>query len=275
MYINKYIPTKKTKEKIKDDDLAFIIFNQEFLVYNENNQVNITKYKQIKNVISQEPDYYLGILNGKHCFVYMLSDRIKVPDRYSFQSIRVIENDNFIEMYFDSCAHAMQIAHWDQTHQYCSCCGEKLEAHALERSKVCPNCHATYYPKICPAVIVAILKDDQILLAHNDKFPEGLYSLVAGFVEAGETLEACVQREINEEIGIQVKNIRYFNSQPWPFPNSLMFGFIADYKKGEISPDGVEITDAQWFNKDSLPKFPKKTSIAGKMIRLYIKDQLK
>jgi NAD+ diphosphatase len=260
---------------IKNSDLVFVIQNNEFLVYNQNDTVNITTYEQVKALgIETKPDYYLGVLNGRHSFVLILEQAVEIQPNYLFQSIRQIDNDYFIATYFDSCSHAMGIVHWDQTHQYCSACGEKLVIHPEERSKICNKCDARYYPKICPAVIIAILKDNQILLAHNDKFRELLYCLVAGFVEACVTLEACVWREIYEEVGILVDNIRYFNSQPWPFPNSLMMGFIADYKAGEIKVDGVEITDAQWFNKDNLPNIPKKTSIAGKMIRLYLNNQL-
>jgi NAD+ diphosphatase len=114
------------------------------------------------------------------------------------------------------------------------------------------------YPRLSPAIIVAVVRGEQILLAHSPRFPEDFYSVLAGFVEPGETLEDCVRREVFEEVGISVKNIRYFGSQPWPFPDSLMLGFTAEYADGEIKEDGVEISHADWFSPDRLPQLPPK-----------------
>jgi NAD+ diphosphatase len=141
-----------------------------------------------------------------------------------------------------------------------------------ERAKRCPECGFISYPVICPAVITAIIKDRKILLAHNRSFKGNMYSLIAGFVEAGETLEECVKREIMEEVGLQVKNVKYLGSQPWPFPNSLMIGFTAEYESGEIAVDGVEISDAKWFDIDNLPELPSEISIARKIINWYIEN---
>ncbi|MEQ8196475.1 MAG: NAD(+) diphosphatase, partial [Clostridiaceae bacterium] len=114
--------------------------------------------------------------------------------------------------------------------------------------------------------IVSVIKGDEILLAHNAQFREGLYSVLSGFVEAGETFEECVKREVMEEVGIKVKNIKYFGNQPWPFPNSVMIGFTAEYESGEIKADGVEISDAGWFKKGNLPLIPDNLTIARKLI---------
>ena len=121
-----------------------------------------------------------------------------------------------------------------------------------------------------PAVIVAVIKGNQILLAHSKRFPAKFYSVLAGFVEPGETLEECIHREILEEVGVTVKNIRYFGSQPWPFPNSLMVAFTADYAGGKISIDGNEIMDAGWFTADNLPPIPAKISIARRLIDWFV-----
>jgi NAD+ diphosphatase len=141
-----------------------------------------------------------------------------------------------------------------------------------ERAKVCQSCGNIVYPRIAPATITAVFRDGQILLAHNSNFRNGLYGLIAGYVEPGETLEQCVEREIREEVGIKVKNVRYLSSQPWPFPDSLMMGFTADYESGEITVDQCEITDAGWYKADKLPDIPSVDSIAGRMIRWY-RDQ--
>jgi NAD+ diphosphatase len=126
------------------------------------------------------------------------------------------------------------------------------------------------YPRLSPAIIVAVLKNKQVLLARNKRFKLPFYSVLAGFVEPGETIEECVQREIREEVGITVKNIRYFGSQPWPFPNSLMIAFVADYADGEITIDGSEIIDAAWFSKDDLPQIPPTISIARQLIDWFV-----
>ena len=136
----------------------------------------------------------------------------------------------------------------------------------------CHNCHAPLvYPKISPCIITLIHKDKSILLAHNKNFPVNLYSTIAGFIEAGESAEACLIREVKEEVGIEVHNIKYFQSQSWPFPGQLMLGYFAEYKSGEITPDNDEIDDAQWFEVDNLPNTPPPgVSISGDLIQHFL-----
>jgi len=134
---------------------------------------------------------------------------------------------------------------------------------------ICPACSHIVYPRINPVVITLISRDDRILLAHKAGGVLPFWSLVAGFVEAHETLEQAVAREIAEEVGLRVTNIRYASSQPWPFPNNLMFGFTAEYESGEITPDGVEIAEAGWFGRDDLPPIPSRVSIARRMIDAF------
>jgi len=131
-------------------------------------------------------------------------------------------------------------------------------------------CGNLIFPRISPAIIIAIIKDDQILLAHNKNFRSNLHSVVAGFMEPGETFEDTARREVLEEVGIKIGSIRYFASQPWPFPDSLMIGLFGAYESGEIQVDGVEIESAGWYRRDDLPEIPDTTSIAGRMIRWYI-----
>lgn len=166
---------------------------------------------------------------------------------------------------------ARQMLHWNREHKFCGHCGQPTELSTIETAMVCPACKARFYPRIMPAVIIAIIKDDEILLAHNVKFKDGLYSLIAGFVEAGESLEEAVAREIYEEVSIKVKNIKYFDSQSWPFPQSLMLGFTAEYESGEIIVDGVEIADAKWFKCGNLPMIPSEGSISRKLIDCVVK----
>jgi NAD+ diphosphatase len=165
---------------------------------------------------------------------------------------------------------ACHIVQWRQTSVFCGKCGEKNIDVPNEIQRLCPKCANIEFPRICPAVIVAITDDEnRILLAHNKKFKAGLYSLIAGFNEAGETLEETAIREIREETNIEVKEIAYVKSQSWPFPNSLMLGFRARYLSGEIRPDGVEIEDAKWFTKDNLPELPAEGSLSRFLIKRW------
>ncbi|HYE82454.1 MAG TPA: NAD(+) diphosphatase, partial [Clostridia bacterium] len=165
---------------------------------------------------------------------------------------------------------AVQIVAWDETHRFCGACGEATIKKADEHAKICPKCGHIAYPRLSPAVIVAITKEDKLLLARNKNFVSGFYSVLAGFVEAGETLEECVKREIREEARIEVKNIKYFGSQSWPFPNSFMLAFTAEHESGEIQVDENEIAEAGWFGVEEIPKIPAKLSISRKLIDWFI-----
>ena len=165
---------------------------------------------------------------------------------------------------------AVQIVEWDRTHRFCGRCGGPTELAPDERARRCPACGLSAFPRVAPAVIVCVTHEDRILLARGTRFPGVMYSVLAGFVEPGESLEECVAREIEEEVGIRVADIRYFGSQPWPFPHSLMIGFTASYAGGEIAIDPVEIMDAQWFTRDALPPLPPRISIARHLIDAYV-----
>lgn len=213
---------------------------------------------------------YLGALDGVPCFVAEIEPpNITLPEQMTFQGLRALF-DVFPEELFRLAGRAFHIMDWDRTHQYCGKCGTPTTTSATERAKVCPTCGLTAYPRISPAVIVAVIKDRDILLAHSKRFVNDMYSVLAGFVEPGETFEDCVHREIREEVGIDVTDIRYFGSQPWPFPNSLMVGFTARYAGGEITVDGVEINDAAWFSASRLPRIPGKISISRALIDWFI-----
>lgn len=165
---------------------------------------------------------------------------------------------------------AYQYMNWLRNTSFCSACGSPLKPRDEERALRCLSCGRTVYAPLHPAVIVAVEKEGNILLAHNARMPSSRYSVLAGFVEPGESLEETVQREIREEVGIEIQDIRYFGSQPWPFPCSLMLGFTARWKSGELKPDGVELDRAEWFAPDALPDIPTGISIA----RLLIDDFL-
>ena len=163
------------------------------------------------------------------------------------------------------------IALWRSESRYCgSCGGINLDADSEALARQCSVCGRIEFPRISPAVITIITNDnDEAVLAHNKKFASGVYSLIAGFNEAGESLEETVAREAKEEINLCVKDIRYVRSQAWPFPNSLMLGFTARYAGGELKSDGTEIEDARWFTRDTLPILPGSASVSRYLIELW------
>jgi len=150
-----------------------------------------------------------------------------------------------------------------------------MRARQAERAKECPQCGLLHFPRLAPAIIVLVERGHKLLLARSRHFPPGLYSVIAGFVEPGETLEEAVVREVREEVGVAIKDIRYFDSQPWPFPHSLMIGFTAAYAGGKISLDDMEIEDAGWFTADNLPTLPGKISISRRLIDRFLAKQKK
>ena len=170
---------------------------------------------------------------------------------------------------------ACHISQWRQISRFCGTCGARNEDVPGDAQRICPVCGRSEFPRICPAIIVAITDDDgRILLAHNKRFRAGIYSHISGFNEAGETLEATVVREVREEVNIEIKDIVYIKSQPWPFPNSLMLGFKARYLSGTLRPDGEEIEDAKWFSRDNLPELPGAGSLSRYIIGLWLENKL-
>ena len=181
----------------------------------------------------------------------------------SLRSLLSVSNTDDFNLY----SRAWQYVHFLRTHQYCGRCGSRVERVDWEMAMQCHQCRHRCYPRISPCIIVAIYRKGQILLAKGIRHKDtDMYSTIAGFVESGETLEDAVHREVMEEVGVKVKNLEYIDSQPWPFPHSLMMGYIAEYDGGDIVPQKGEIEDAHWFDIDKLPTIPPKLSIAWRLI---------
>lgn len=170
---------------------------------------------------------------------------------------------------YQQAGKAFELVHWDRTSGYCSTCGHAM-LRATEISKRCPACGNEVYPHVAAAVLVLVRKEEQILLVHARNFKGNFHSLVAGFLETGETLEECVAREVKEETGLNVKNITYWGNQPWPYPSGLMVGFVADYASGEIRLQEEELSAAAFYTKDQLPELPRRLSLARKMIDWWL-----
>lgn len=271
----RYIPEITLSHKPSVLSWWFIFYKGKMLVKLKDNKCAVPHIKNLDKLnISPVRVQYLGVFEGEDCYSVEAAYETISEENMCFMSLRSLYSYVEEDLFFLA-GKALQIAAWDQTHQYCGRCGSKTDTLENERAKICPKCGLINYPRISPAVITAVIKDGQILLAHNNAFKGNMYSLIAGFVEAGETLEEGAKREIMEEVGIKVKNIKYFGSQPWPFPNSLMMGFVAEYESGEISVDGVEIGAAAWFDPSNLPELPSSISIARKIIDWYIEKYTK
>ena len=208
---------------------------------------------------------YLGVLGARHCFAAECAAETTPSEGYSWFGLRALFG-LLDDTMFGLAGRAVQIVDWDRAHQYCGQCGSLTQAKANERARQCASCGLTHYPRIAPAVMALVRREDHLLLARSPHFPPGMHSALAGFVEPGESLEQCLQREVREEVGIEVANLRYFASQPWPFPHSLMIAFNCDYAGGDIAPDPTEIESAAWFDLDHLPVLPNKISIARRLI---------
>ena len=213
---------------------------------------------------------FLGYLEGRPCIAAELTQAAAdLPEAFRLCHLRSLYG-SLDEDLFAIAARAVQIVEWNRTHQYCGHCATPTIQLPTERAKRCPSCQLRQYPRLSPAAIMLVHRGEEILLARAPRFRKGMYSVLAGFVEPGESLEETVAREVKEEVGIEVKNIRYFGSQPWPFPNSLMVGFVAEYASGAIAPDPAEIEAAAWFAKGNLPPVPGKLSIARKLIDWFV-----
>lgn len=212
---------------------------------------------------------YLGRLDGMPCWTAELPADAEAPQGMSWEGLRALFSV-LDDAQFALAGRAIQLVDWDRTHRYCGRCGTATEPRAEERVRVCPSCRLSVYPRVAPAVMAIVQREvagrREILLGRGPHFPPGMYSALAGFVEPGETLEQCVAREVEEEVGVKVENLRYFASQSWPFPHSLMIAFVCDWAGGEIRPQAGEIEDAKWFDVLQLPKLPSKISIARRLI---------
>ena len=200
-----------------------------------------------------------------------------VPENWKAVPVRqLIANGNLISaVNLNNILRACHIAQWRRNSRFCGACGAKNEDVQAQAQKVCPKCGRMEFPRICPAVIVIITDDEnRILLAHNTRFRKGVYSHISGFNEAGETLEETAVREVREEVNIKIKDIKYVQSQPWPFPGSLMVGFKARYSSGMLKCDGVEIEDARWFSKDSLPELGGQGALSRILINNWLAGTL-
>ena len=212
---------------------------------------------------------YLGALDGRSCYAAELTKDTFVPEHLTFKGLRGLF-DILPQHQFIAASYGLQLANWEHTHLYCSRCGHRVEDMKAQRAKICSQCHLINHPRIHPCIIVAVIRDQRILLVRRNQIQPTFYSVIAGYVEVGETLEACVRREVKEEASVDVKQIRYFGSQSWPYSSSLMVAFTAAYGGGDIAVDGQEIIAANWYSAENLPPVPGWGSIARQLIDWFV-----
>jgi len=213
---------------------------------------------------------FLGYWRDCPCYALEI-DEVEEVDPLQYQRgnlYQVLGRIN--EQLFALAGRAAQLLDWERDHQFCGRCGREMQVDTAERAMRCEPCGTVIYPRIAPCVIVLVTRGEELLLARNVNFPRPMYSTLAGFIEAGETAEETLAREVREEVGTEIKDIQYFQSQSRPFPNQLMLGFFAEYAGGDIVCDEIEIADARWFHYRELPMIPPPSSVAGQLIRQYV-----
>lgn len=254
----------------EDQQCYWLIFvNEKLFIRNHDNNLLKAQFCQLTFIHAYTDDIELiGQYQGLPCLmVDMQSEQVTIEgwQQLSMRQFLMLFSQQSLD--FSIVAKAWQYALFKRTHRFCGRCGAHMQQVGWEMAMQCYQCQHRCYPRISPCVIVLIRKGRQILLAQGEsQRNRKMHSLIAGFVESGESLEQAAHREVKEEVGIEINNLCYFSSQPWPFPHSLMVGFFADHAAGDIQVDGEEILNADWFDMDNLPTVPSKVSIAGQMI---------
>ena len=212
---------------------------------------------------------YLGELNGRPCLAVEVKGQ-DIPG-YAAQDLRSLLG-RVDQQVFYLAGRALQVLEWNRNHRYCGRCGTETNTHGSDRAKVCPECGQVSYPRLSPSIIVLVCRGNEMLLARNAAWPTGFFSTLAGFVEPGESIEQTVHREVMEEVGLSITNLRYKGSQSWPFPNSLMLGFHAEYLGGEVRCQDDEIAEAHWYRFDQMPSVPPKWAISRWLIDDFVQQ---
>ncbi len=256
---------------IQENDHVFYFKGNMLLLKQNGEGVEIPKKKDLAGCPAE--GQFLFTLNKVHCFL-LWEDPVPEESKFIYHEINSFLTLSQKEIDWATVV-AFQLKNWYAQHKFCGQCGSPTVPKMDERAIGCPSCQLTLYPHIAPAIIVAILCNDKILLARGAHFRPDFYSLVAGYVDVGESIEAAVIREVKEEVGLDITNIRYYSSQPWPFSGSMMIGFLAEADDTQpIQIDNNEIVAADWFTRHNLPEHPKNRSIAGEIIEKFVKGEL-
>jgi len=246
------------------DALCFVWRDDKILVRDEEVPV-LPRVSDLARLGVAGAKHYLGRLDGVDCVAIRVA--LDTPDAEGWQwrglrSLFLRLPDSLLAL----AGRAFQIVEWDRSHQYCGRCGTHTRDRTGERAKECPACGYVQFPRVSPAMMVLVTRGRELLLARANRFPQAMYSALAGFVEPGESIEDCIHREVREEVGIEVERLSYFASQSWAFPHSLMIAYNAEYAGGDMRPCDDEIADARWFSVDALPQLPSPVSISRHLI---------
>jgi NAD+ diphosphatase len=246
---------------------AFVFFGDRLLLEEAAGTMRLPTEARVREVLSVRHLEAGRLRPGDTTFE--LPEATRLPAGFRLSGLRAAHG-HLSEADFRAAGTARQRVEWMRTHTFCSRCGQPNALCDRGESMTCGSCGQSHFARVAPAVIVLVERGSEILLGRSARFKPGVYSTLAGFVEPGESLEECVHREIAEEVGVRVRNLRYFGSQPHPFPNSLMVGFTAEWASGDIVPDNDEIEDAQWFSREALPDLPHEMSIAWALIQDWL-----
>ena len=251
-----------------DTKPLFVAIAERKLLCRVNDENFLFELEQCSN-FEGRPRYLLGIYNQRPCYAVDVDGDTSISNDTEWRELRSLLG--FVdELHFNLAGRAIQIIEWDRQHHYCGRCGRSTAVNEDDHSRICHHCDQAFYPRISPCVIVVVTKGDYCLLACNVAWEGKFYSALAGFIEPGETAESALHREVMEEVGIEVENLRYFGSQPWPFPGQLMLGFHATYKAGDIQVDNKEIMAADWWHYDDLPPCPIASTLSGQLIQSFV-----
>jgi len=260
-----FTPGHVGPQSLAPDTLAFAFRGDRLLVGGSVETPAVPALVALQEFTAAEATHYLGDLEGTGCVAVALADDASDADGWRYAGLRSLFF-KLADPLLAIAARAFQVVEWERTHRYCGRCGTPTRDKEGERAKECPNCGYTAYPRVTPAMMVLVTRGRELLLARSPRFPPGMYSALAGFVEPGETIEDCIRREVREEVGLEVGGIRYFASQSWAFPHSLMIAYTAEYAGGEIRPDATEIAEARWFAWNEVPALPPSISISRRLI---------
>jgi NAD+ diphosphatase len=260
-----FVPSHRLPADLPPTSLAFAFAGAKLVVHGSVDAPAIATLADLDAAGIAGERHFLGTLDGTPCLAVAIDERVSLPSDFASAGLRAY----FLRLsdtHLALAARAFQIADWDRSHRYCGRCGTPTRFRDDERAAECPSCALVAYPRVSPAMMVLVTRGRDVLLARSARFATGVYSALAGFVEPGETIEDCIAREVREEVGVEIRAPRYFASQSWAFPHSLMIAFTAEYAGGEIRLDDPEIEDARWFAPEALPPLPSPVSIARHLI---------
>ena len=251
------------------DPIAFVFRSGKLLVREEDLTLPDARVGLPSHGLRAEQFHPVGLWQDRYCCTTYVDAELEPQPGFAFVPLRSLFG-GLDERLLGLASRAAQLAEWARTHRYCGHCANPMQLASGERAFKCPACGMIAYPRISPAMMVLIKKGDEILLARHVISPTGRFSALAGFLEAGESIEEAIHREVMEEVGLRVKDLQYFGSQSWPFPHSLMIAFTAEYAGGEIKPDASEIAEARWFGPhDVRPEAPPGVSISNQLLHAH------